>query len=81
LLHGSFNRPPKSIRRPPPPNVDLGEPDEELLTDWERNFLASIDAREGELTPGQQARLDEIEESLELRRRNWRDGLFPRHVR
>jgi hypothetical protein len=40
------------------------------LTDWERNFLASIDAREGELTPGQQARLDEIEESLELRRRN-----------
>jgi hypothetical protein len=65
----------------PLPDVDHGEPDDGPLSDWERNFLASIDARERELTPGQQEKRDEIEESLELRRRNWRDGLFPRHVR
>jgi hypothetical protein len=66
----------------PPPDVDLGEPDDdELLTDWERNFLASLDLWEGELTWRQQEKRDEIEASLELRRELFRQGLWPRSVR
>ena len=70
-----------SMSAPFPPHIDFDEPDDELLTDWERSFRASIDAWEGELAPRQQEKLDEIEQPLEIRRRNWRDGLFPRYVR
>jgi hypothetical protein len=67
---------------PLPPDFDLGKPDdEELLSDWERNFLASIDAWEGELTTRQQAKLEEIEASLERRREMCRQGMWPRHIR
>jgi hypothetical protein len=82
-LHtGSHNGREQSTHREGLPlEIDLDEPYDELLTDWERGFSASIDAWEGKLTSRQQAKLDEIEESLELRRRHSRDGRFPRFVR
>lgn len=58
------------------------EPDEdELLTDWERDLLASMDAWEGEPIDAQQAKLDEIEEALPIRRQLWRERKWPRFVR
>jgi hypothetical protein len=42
--------------------------DDALLTEWERDFLASLDAWEGALTPAQQDKLDEIEQLLGERR-------------
>jgi hypothetical protein len=49
-----------------------GEPDDdELLTSWERGFLASIASWEGELTWRQQEKLDQIEAALEERREAW----------
>jgi hypothetical protein len=48
--------------------------DDELLTSWERGFLASIGAWEGELTYAQQDKLDEIEAALEKRREAWRQA-------
>jgi hypothetical protein len=65
-----------------PPDIDLGEPtDDELLSDWERRFQASLDTWEGELTSRQQAKLDETEESLKRRREMCRQGLCPRYIR
>ena len=57
----------------------VGPPDDEpsddaLLTEWERDFLASLDAWEGALTPAQQDKLDEIERLLGERREAWRRG-------
>lgn len=67
---------------PLPPDVDLGEPDDdELLTDWERRFLTSLDAWHGELAERQQAKRDEIEESLERRREMCRQGPWPTYIR
>jgi hypothetical protein len=68
---------------PLPPDIDhLGEPtDDELLSDWERRFVASIDAWDGELTHRQQEKLDEIEGDLERRRELCRQGLLPRYIR
>jgi hypothetical protein len=52
--------------------VYSGEPDDdELLTSWERSFMASIACWEGELTYAQQAKLGEIQEALEERREAW----------
>jgi hypothetical protein len=51
-------------------------PDDEPLTEWERDFLASLDAWEAAPTPAQQDKLDEIEQLLgersEARQRGWR---------
>jgi hypothetical protein len=67
---------------PLPPDIDLVVPDDdELLSDWERNFLVSLDTSEGELTPRQQEKFDEIQEPLERRREMCRQGLWPRHIR
>ena len=55
--------------------------DDELLSNWELEFLASMELWSGEPTEAQQAKLDEIEEALAIRRRHWRDGWFPRYVR
>ena len=60
---------------------DLDELNDELLTDWERSFMVSIDAGEGELTSRQQEKLEESEADLERRRELWRQGILPRHVR
>jgi hypothetical protein len=57
------------------PWPDHDEPgDDDLLTPWEREFMASIGAWEGELTDAQQSKLDEIEQLLEERREQWRQG-------
>ena len=79
-LHtGSHNRREQSTHHEGLPlEIDLDEPYDELLTDWERSFLASIDAWEGELTS---RKLEEIEADLERRRELWRQGTLPRHVR
>jgi hypothetical protein len=59
--------------------IEPDEPtDDELLTEWEQGFLASIDVWEGELTPRQQEKLDEIEMALEERREAWRQARFNR---
>jgi hypothetical protein len=63
------------------PDVFHEPTDDELLTPWERAFLASMDAWEGEPTDAQQAKLDEIEEALPIRRELWREGKWPRFVR
>ena len=69
------------MRAPLPPDIDLREPtDDELLSDWERRFLASL-AERCELTPRQQAKLDEIESNLERRRELCRQNLWPTCIR
>jgi hypothetical protein len=61
----------------------VGPPDDEpaedvLLTEWERDFLASLDTWEGALTPAQQDKLDEIEQLLGERREARQRGRMPR---
>jgi hypothetical protein len=48
--------------------------DDALLTESARGLLASLDAWEGALTPAQQDKLDEIEQSLGKRREAWQGG-------
>ena len=55
--------------------------DDELLTDWEINFLASIGAQDFDLTERQEAKFAEIEEALQIRRELWREDKWPRFVR
>jgi hypothetical protein len=58
------------------------EPDEdELLTDWERDFLTSIELQDYDLTARQEEKRDEIYVELEIRRELWREGRYPRRVR
>ena len=55
--------------------------DDELLTDWEIDFLASIECQDFDLTERQEAKRDEIYAEIETRRALWREGRYPRHVR
>jgi hypothetical protein len=48
--------------------------DDALLTEWERDLPASIDAWEGALTPARQDKLEDIERSLEEGREAWQRG-------
>ena len=48
--------------------------DDDLLTPWERDFLASVEAQDYDLTDRQQDKLNEIEQALEERRAMWRAG-------
>ena len=64
---------PVSTASAPPPQDFVPEPaDDELVTAWERDFLASIEAQDFDLTDAQQAKLDEINELIEKRREAWR---------
>lgn len=42
--------------------------DDDYLTDWERDFLASVGGQDYDLTPAQEAKLAEIEALVEERR-------------
>jgi len=70
---------PAFIASAPPPQDFAPEPtDDELLTDWERRFLASIACQEFDLTAAQQAKRDEIHDLIEQRREAWRRSPPPR---
>jgi hypothetical protein len=56
------------------PDHDSEPSDDDLLTDWEVDFLASIGAQDYPLTPAQEDKLAEIEALLEERREAWRLG-------
>jgi hypothetical protein len=61
-----------------PIGADLLEPnDDELLTDWERDFLASIESQGYPLTSAQEDKLAEIEQLVEERREAWSRGSRP----
>jgi hypothetical protein len=61
---------------------EFDEPDDvELMTDWERGFVDSVESQDYALTDRQQEKLDQIEAELVIRRRLWREGRFPRFAR
>jgi hypothetical protein len=51
--------------------------DDDLLTDWERGFLASVGSQDYPLTPAQEDKLAEIEALIDERREKWRQGWRP----
>jgi hypothetical protein len=51
--------------------------EDDVLTDWEREFLTAIEEWEGELTERPQAKLDEIEADIPVRLELARQGLWP----
>jgi hypothetical protein len=63
------------------PVTDFIDPDDitqdDVLTDWEKDFLASIECWEGELTCPQQEKLDEIESEIPMRLELARQGRWP----
>ena len=59
---------------PDDPDQDREPDDDELLTDWEREFLADIESQDYDLTERQEDKLAEIEGLLEERREAWRSS-------
>ena len=55
----------------PPQDLAHEPTDDELLTDWERDFLASIASQDFDLTAAQEAKRDEIYALIEERREAW----------
>lgn len=58
--------------------LDAEPSDDAMLTEWDRDFLASLDGWQGTLTPAQQDKLDGIEQLLGERREAWQRGWGPR---
>jgi hypothetical protein len=64
-----------------PPDLEDEPTDDELLTPWEAKSLASIAAWDGDLTDRQEEKRLDIEEAREVRRKLWRQSLYPRRIR
>jgi hypothetical protein len=51
--------------------------EDDVLTDWEKDFLASVGCWDGDLTDRQQEKLDEIEAEIPMRLELVRQGRRP----
>ena len=60
------------------PDYEFEEIEEDdVLTDWERDFLASVGAQDYDLTDAQEDKLAEIEAAIPMRMELARQGLWP----